>query len=78
MNSEYGQSPIQRITRTLAGIVEECNYAQRKLLELRMDPERYVFASPSAPDTYLEFLMRTSRSLRHEPSASERAAGFRV
>jgi hypothetical protein len=77
MSSGYSQSPIERITRTLAGIVEECNYAQRRLLELRMDPQRYVFAGPNAPDSYLEFLMRTSRPLRHEPSARERAAGFR-
>jgi hypothetical protein len=70
-------SPIQRITRAIAGIVDECNYAQRRLLELRMDPERYVFASFDAPDTYADFLARTSGPLVHEPAAADRAAGQR-
>jgi len=73
MSSDNNTSPIQRITRTIAGIVEECNYAQRRLLELRMDPQRYVFASWDAPDTYADFLARTSGPLLHEPSAADRA-----
>ena len=70
-------SPFQRITRAIVGIVDECNYAQRRLLELQMDPERYVFASWDAPDTYADFLARTSGPLVHEPSAADRATGRR-
>ena len=72
MSSENNHSPLQRITRTIAGIVEECNYAQRRLLELQMDAERYVFPSWDAPDTYADFLTRTSGRLPHEPAAADR------
>jgi len=75
MSSERNHSPLQRITRTITGIVEECNYAQRRLLELQMDPERYVFPSFDAPDTYADFLARTCGRLPHEPSAADRALG---
>jgi len=74
MSSENNSSPLRRITKTLASIVEECNYAQRRLLELRMDPERYVFSSWDAPDTYADFLARTCGLLVHEPSAADRTA----
>ena len=73
MSSENNSSPLRRITKTLASIVEECNYAQRRLLELRMDSERYVFASRDAPDTYADFLARTCGPLLREPSAADRA-----
>jgi hypothetical protein len=56
-------------------MIEECNYAQRRLLELRLDPDRYVFGSAAVPDTFDEFLHRTSGPLLHEPSAGDRAAG---
>jgi hypothetical protein len=70
-------SAFRRVTRAIVGIVEECNYAQRRLLELRMDPERYVLPSWDAPDTYDEFLARTSGRLVHEPSAADRVTGPR-
>ena len=54
--------------------MEECNYAQRRLLALQMDPGRYVFASWDAPDTYADFLARTCGPLLHEPAATDRAA----
>jgi hypothetical protein len=73
MGSEQNSSALHRITRTIAGIVEECNYAQRRLLELQADPERYVLPSWSAPDTYADFLARTCGQLVHEPSAADRA-----
>jgi hypothetical protein len=41
------------------------------MLELRLDPDRYVFGS-AAPDTYAEFLARTSGALIHEPAAADR------
>jgi len=75
MSIGYRQSPIRRIARTVVDIVEECNYAQRRLFELRLDPERYVLTPSGAPDTYAEFLYLTSGFLRHEPTARERATG---
>jgi len=57
--------------RALADVVRECNYAQRRLLELRLfgrDGDR-------APDTYAEFLFRSRAALWREPSARCREAG---
>ena len=57
--------------RALADVVRECNYAQRRLLELRLfgrDGDR-------APDTYAEFLFRSQAALWREPSARCREAG---
>ena len=57
--------------RALADVVRECNYAQRRLLELRLfgrDGDR-------APDTYAEFLFRSQAALWREPSAGRREAG---
>jgi hypothetical protein len=69
---------VCRAARCVADVVEECNYAQRRLYELRMDPERYVLYSNMAPRTYGEFLFRTSGPPWQEPTAGERAAGAKV
>ena len=67
-----------RAARCVADVVEECNYAQRRLYELRIDPERYVLDNHRAPATYGEFLFRTSGPPWREPTAGERAAGAQV
>jgi len=59
-------------------VVAECNYAQQRLLELRLDPERYVFEGDGGPATYGEFLIRCLGPRWREPAARERAAGARV
>ncbi len=61
-----------RVTRWMAGLIAECNEAQRRLTALRMAPDMYITDSDRAPDTYAEFLFRTSGWLRHEPSARGR------
>ena len=66
-------SPLARFGRRVAEIVAECNYAQRRMLALRTSPDRYGADANKAPDTYAEFLFRTSSALLHEPSASGRA-----
>ena len=66
---------IDRIARRAAGIVAECNYAQRRLTQLRLSPDSYIHDSEHAPSSYREFLFRTSGPLQHEPSARDRAAG---
>ncbi|HEY1345722.1 MAG TPA: hypothetical protein VGF54_12090 [Streptosporangiaceae bacterium] len=67
-----------RAARRVADVVEECNYAQQRLYELRLDPERYALDSDRAPATYGEFLFRSSGPPWREPTAGERAAGAQV
>jgi len=67
-----------RAARCVADVVEECNYAQRRLYELRMDPERYALDSDMAPASYGEFLFRSSGPPWQEPTARERASGAQV
>ena len=59
----------RRAARGLAAVISECHYAQRRMLQLRLSPDRYVIGGGQAPDTYAEFLFRTSGWLRHEPPA---------
>jgi len=68
----------RRAARRVADVVEECNYAQQRLYELRLDPGRYALSGNRAPATYGEFLFRSSGPLWREPAASERAAGAQV
>jgi hypothetical protein len=68
-------SVLRAISLRVVTIIAECNYAQRRLAVLRLSPDRYVAAPDQAPDTYREFLFRTSGLLAHEPSAAERALG---
>jgi hypothetical protein len=71
-----GTAPIVRqIARRAADIVAECNYAQRRLMQLRLSLDSYVYDPHQVPSTYSEFLHRTAGALRHEPSARDRAAG---
>jgi hypothetical protein len=69
---------VRRAARCVADVVEECNYAQRRLYELRIDPERYALDCNQAPATYGEFLFRSSGQPWQEPAARERAAGAQV
>ena len=66
-------SALARFGRRVADIAAECNYAQRRLLALRTNPDAYGADRNKAPETYAEFLFRTSSALLHEPSASGRA-----
>jgi hypothetical protein len=72
----HGIAPlIDRIARRAAGIVAECNYAQRRLTQLRLSLDSHVYDVRQVPDSYQEFMQRTAGALRHEPSAWDRAAG---
>jgi len=66
-------NPLRQIVRTLAAVLAECAYAQRRMAELNTAPDRYMFDPASPPDTYAEFLYRTSGVLRREPAADARA-----
>jgi hypothetical protein len=64
---------IRRVALKVREIVAECAYAQRRMADLASAPDRYLFDQDAAPDTYAEFLFRTSAGLRHEPPARCRA-----
>jgi hypothetical protein len=64
-----GHRLLQRIRTALA----ECNYAQRRMLELTTSADFYLMKPATPPDTYAEFLMRTAGYLRREPSARQRS-----
>jgi len=66
------KTTMRRVAGKLAGTVREMHEAQRLMLVLRTATDRYVENPGAAPDTYDEFLARTSGVLRHEPSARKR------
>ena len=68
---------IRRAIRKISDILAECAYAQRRMNELATAPDRYVFNPERPPETYDEFLYRTSGVLRREPSAAARARASR-
>jgi hypothetical protein len=66
------KTTVWRVAGKLADAVHEMNEAQRLMLVLRTAPEGYAKNPATAPDTYDEFLARTSGVLLHEPSARKR------
>lgn len=68
----------RKAVRVICGVVAECNYAQRRLSELRLHPDRYTLGGGRAPASYGEFLFRSSGASWWEPSARERAHGALV
>ena len=67
------KTTVRRVAGKLADAVHEMNEAQRLMLALRTATDRYVDNPGTAPDTYQEFLARTSGALLHEPPARKRA-----
>jgi hypothetical protein len=66
------KTTVWRAAGKLADAVREMNEAQRRTLVLRTAIDRHVANPDAAPDTYGEFLARTSGVLLHEPSARKR------
>ncbi len=66
---------LARLARKVAAVVAECNYAQRRLMTLRLAPDTYMDNPDKPPATYAEFLFRAGGPLSHEPSAGERQEG---
>jgi hypothetical protein len=66
------KTTMRRVAGKLAGTVRELNEAQRRMLVLRTAMDRYIENPGAAPDTYDEFLLRTSGALLHEPPARKR------
>ena len=66
------KTTVWRVAGKLADAVHEMNEAQRLMLVLRTATDRYAANPGAAPDTYQEFLARTSGALLHEPPARKR------
>jgi hypothetical protein len=69
---------VRRLARRIAAAVADCRYAQRRMAALQASPDRYLPDPDRAPDTYQEFLFRTSGPLVRELSAARRSAGRAV
>ncbi|HEU5416725.1 MAG TPA: hypothetical protein VFV41_03455 [Streptosporangiaceae bacterium] len=65
---------VKRVALRIAAIFRECHQAQLRMTMLRTAPDRYAPRPGKAPDTYAEFLFRTSGTLLHEPPAQARPA----
>ena len=66
------KATVRRVADKVVDAVREMNKAQRLMLALRTATDRYVENPGDAPDTYDEFLARTSGILLHEPPARKR------
>jgi hypothetical protein len=66
---------LVRLGKRIANIVAECDYAQRRSFAIMTNPDSYLTDRDHAPDTYAEFLFRTSGGLLHEAASSQRAHG---
>jgi len=66
------KTTVWRVAGKLADAIQEMNEAQRRMLVLRTAADRYEVNPDAAPDTYQEFLARTSGALLHEPPARKR------
>ena len=66
------------VVRRISRIISECHAAQRQLTIRRLAYDRCLPEPDVAPDTYGEFLLRTSGPLLREPSARRRRAGHPV
>jgi len=66
------KTALRRAAGKLADTVREMNEAQQRVMVLRTAMDRYVESPHTAPDTYEQFLARTSGVLLHEPPAHKR------
>lgn len=64
--------PIRQFASAVSGVLADWAYAQRRIIELRLAPDQNVFHPGRPPQTYAEFLYRTSGRLHHEPPARDR------
>ncbi len=65
---------LRRLAGKIAATIAEMNEAQQRMMVLRTAQDRYLTRPDEPPDTFAEFLARTSGRLLHEPPASRRIA----
>jgi len=68
----------RRVAHRVSRTVDNANQAQRRLTVLAGAADRWAPDRGKVPDTFSEFMFRTSGPLLHEPSARRRARGRRV
>jgi len=66
--------PVRRFAGKIANVIADFGRAQRRLAAIVVAPDSQLNRPAAAPDTYAEFLFRTSGPLPHEPSALARSA----
>lgn len=66
------KTTLRRVAGRVADVVRQMHEGQMRMVVLRTATDRYVENSGAAPDTYAEFLHRTSGVLLHEPPAHKR------
>jgi hypothetical protein len=64
---------IRRLAHFISDTFADEIHAQRVLASTLGAPDHYVLRREAVPDTYAEFLYRTSGALLHEPTARRRA-----
>ena len=74
-SGENGYMNANNLFRWLTGTVREMNDAVKLTTELRLS--RGLGFGDQAPDCYAEFLLRTSATSVHEPSAARRQVAAR-
>lgn len=67
------QNFLIRAARRTAAVLAECHQARRRCVTLALAPDRQLANPGEPPETYAEFLFRTSAPLLHEPPARDRA-----
>ena len=73
-----GLARLALIACRLRQVIEEMNFAQRRLMALRLSYDGQLDHPDAAPETYSEFVLRASGPLRREPTARQRSAGRAV
>jgi hypothetical protein len=71
-------APLLHVLRWAGSALAELHRLNRLLGVVRLSPDRYLAHPDKPPDTYAEFLARTSSPMLHEPSARARLAGRAV
>jgi hypothetical protein len=64
----------RRLVRHVRTVFAEHADAERRMAEIRFAPDHYAFRPATPPDTYAEFLFRTSGPRPHEAPARKRIA----
>lgn len=67
---------LRRLAGRLTAAVHEMNEAQRRMAVLRTATDRYIERPDLPPETYHEFLARTSGVLLREPPARARGRSY--
>jgi hypothetical protein len=73
-NMTSWKTALIRVARRIAAIHAEISYAQQRLDAIRTNPDLYLTDAGKMPETYAEFLFRTSGVLVREPIAGRAAS----